>query len=61
MRWVSLPILAQLFYIWMYAGKLKSEIVTYIESISVLDKRQTDGGKVVTPKRRPHFTPRFLF
>jgi hypothetical protein len=31
MRWVSLPILAQ-FYIWMYAGKLKSEIVTYIES-----------------------------
>jgi hypothetical protein len=36
MRWVSLPILAQLFYIWMYAGKLKLEIVTYIESISLL-------------------------
>ena len=29
MRWMSLPIVAQLFYIWMYAGKLKSEIVTY--------------------------------
>jgi hypothetical protein len=26
-----------------------------------LDKRQLDGGKVVSPTRRPHFTPRFLF
>jgi hypothetical protein len=25
-----------------------------------LDKRLTDGGKVVSPTRRPHFTPRFL-
>jgi hypothetical protein len=28
--------LAQLFYFWMYAGKPKSEIGTYIKSISVL-------------------------
>ena len=28
-RWMSLLILAQLFYIWMYAGKLKTEIVIY--------------------------------
>jgi hypothetical protein len=26
-----------------------------------LDKRLTDGGKVVSPTRRPHFTSRFLF
>jgi hypothetical protein len=26
-----------------------------------LDKRLIDGGKVVSPTRRPHFTPRFLF
>jgi hypothetical protein len=25
------------------------------------DKRLTDGGKVVSPTRRPHFTPRFLY
>jgi hypothetical protein len=25
-----------------------------------LDKRLTDGGRVVSPTRRPHFTPRFL-
>ena len=30
MRWMSLPTLALLFYVWMYAGKLKSEIGTYI-------------------------------
>jgi hypothetical protein len=33
MTWMSLPILAQ-FYIWIYAVKLKSDIVAYIESIS---------------------------
>jgi hypothetical protein len=26
-----------------------------------LDKRLIDGGKVVSPTRRPHFNPRFLF
>jgi hypothetical protein len=26
-----------------------------------LDKRLTDGGKVVSLTGRPHFTPRFLF
>jgi hypothetical protein len=26
-----------------------------------LDKWLTDGGKVVSPTRPPHFTPRFLF
>jgi hypothetical protein len=26
-----------------------------------LDKRLIDGGKVVSPTRRPHFTPRFLY
>jgi hypothetical protein len=26
-----------------------------------LDKRLTDGGKVVSPTRLPPFTPRFLF
>jgi hypothetical protein len=26
-----------------------------------LDKRLTDGGKVVSPTRRTHFAPRFLF
>jgi hypothetical protein len=26
-----------------------------------LDKRLIDGGKVVSPTRQPHFTPRFLF
>jgi hypothetical protein len=26
-----------------------------------LDKRVTDGGKVISPTRRPPFTPRFLF
>jgi hypothetical protein len=26
-----------------------------------LDKRLTDGGKVVSPTRRPPFIPRFLF
>jgi hypothetical protein len=26
-----------------------------------LDKRLIDGGKVVSPTRRPHLTPRFLF
>jgi hypothetical protein len=26
-----------------------------------LHKRLTDGGKVVSPTRRPPFTPRFLF
>jgi hypothetical protein len=26
-----------------------------------LDKRLTDGSKVVSPTRRPHFIPRFLF
>jgi hypothetical protein len=26
-----------------------------------LDKRVIDGGKVVIPKRRPHFNPRFLY
>jgi hypothetical protein len=25
-----------------------------------LDKRPIDGGKVVSPTRLPHFTPRFL-
>jgi hypothetical protein len=25
------------------------------------DKRLTDGSKVVSPTRLPHFTPRFLF
>ena len=35
MRWMSLPTLAQLFYVWMYAGKLKSEIGTYIKLIAV--------------------------
>jgi hypothetical protein len=28
--------LAQLFYVWMCAGKLKSEIGTYFKSISVI-------------------------
>ena len=32
MRWMRQPILAQLFYICMYAVKLKSEIVTYSTS-----------------------------
>ena len=36
MRWMSLPILAQLFYILMYAGKLKLESVAYSKSILVL-------------------------
>ena len=35
MRQTGLPILAQM-YFWMYAVKYKSEIVAYIESISVL-------------------------
>ena len=35
MRWMSLPIPPQ-FYIWMDADNLKSNIVTYIELISVL-------------------------
>jgi hypothetical protein len=26
-----------------------------------LDKQLTDGGKLVSPTRRPSFTPRFLF
>jgi hypothetical protein len=26
-----------------------------------LDKRLIDGGKVVSPTRQPHFTPRFLY
>jgi hypothetical protein len=26
-----------------------------------LDKRLIDGGKVVSPTRRLHFTPRFLY
>jgi hypothetical protein len=26
-----------------------------------LDKRLIDGGKVVSPTRRPHSTPRFLY
>jgi hypothetical protein len=26
-----------------------------------LDKRLIDGGKVVSPTRRPHFTPTFLY
>jgi hypothetical protein len=26
-----------------------------------LDKRLINGGKVVSPTRRPHFTPRFIF
>jgi hypothetical protein len=26
-----------------------------------LDKRLIDGGKVVSPTRWPHFTPRFLY
>jgi hypothetical protein len=26
-----------------------------------LDKRLLNGGKVVSPTRRPHFTPRFLY
>ena len=33
---MSLPILAQLFYILTYAGKLKSEIVTYIDTLFLL-------------------------
>ena len=44
MRWMSLPTLAQLFYVWMYAGKLKSEIAhtsslfRYFVFISVSDE-----------------------
>jgi hypothetical protein len=26
-----------------------------------LEKRLIDGGKVVSPTSRPHFTPRFLY
>jgi hypothetical protein len=26
-----------------------------------VDKRLIDGGKVVSPRRRPQFTPRFLY
>jgi hypothetical protein len=26
-----------------------------------LDKRLIDGGKVVSPTRQPHFTPKFLY
>jgi hypothetical protein len=26
-----------------------------------LHKQLTDGGKIVSPMRRPHFTPRFLY
>jgi hypothetical protein len=26
-----------------------------------LDKRLIDGDKAISPTRRPHFTPRFLF
>jgi hypothetical protein len=26
-----------------------------------LDKRLIDSGKVVSPTRQPHFTPRFLY
>ena len=27
LRWMGLPILAQLFYIWMYAGKIIKEAI----------------------------------
>ncbi|KAJ4448537.1 hypothetical protein ANN_10555 [Periplaneta americana] len=40
-----------LFYIWMYASKLKSEIVTYIESIS---NSVYDGSEMVANFQRTH-------
>jgi hypothetical protein len=32
-----------------------------INNAHYLDKRLIDGGRVVSPTRRPHFTPRFLY
>jgi hypothetical protein len=50
-------------------GKVKISLFQAVEAHRVerlrlphyLDKRLIDGGKVVSPTRLPHFTPRFLY
>jgi hypothetical protein len=46
-------------------GKVKISLLQAMEAHRVtsgyLEKRLIDGGKVVSPTRRPHFTPRFLY
>jgi hypothetical protein len=55
-------------HIRLLSGKVKAKLSLYrpwrllglpeVEAPTISDIRQTDGGKVVSPTRRPLFTPR---
>jgi hypothetical protein len=55
---------------WQVKVKVKLSLLQAMEAHRVarwlglphyLDKRLIDGGNVVSPTRRPHVTPRFLY